>query len=95
MKKKKTEKKSVKVVKRIIKKISEPQKKISASAPVKKIQPEPASLIITSPIHQVECLRCNAVTPIQKVAHNPTARFACIQCNAQLDVFNNCKTCNE
>ena len=47
------------------------------------------------PLHQVECLRCNAVTPIKKMGHNPTAIFVCIQCNAPLDIFNNCKTCNE
>ncbi len=86
-------KKKTKKIVKVVKKLERAQNKIPAAA--KKIPAEPASLVISSLIHRVECMRCGAITPIQKLAHNPTARFACIQCNAQLDVFNNCKTCNE
>ncbi len=78
--KKKTEKKVVKL------KNPNPAKKVAGQQP---------SLVVSSPIHQVECLRCNAVTPVQKMGHNPGAIFLCLQCNAKLDIFNNCKTCNE
>ncbi|MBS3068273.1 hypothetical protein J4450_06210 [Candidatus Micrarchaeota archaeon] len=79
------------MVKKAVKKIEKP-KTLKTTKKVAVVQP---SLIVSSPIHQVECLRCSAITPIQKLAHHPTALFTCIQCNAKLDIFNNCKTCNE
>ena len=72
-----------------------PKKKTAKKPKQSKKIEKAIELVMMEPRHDVECLKCGAITTIPRIGHNPAAKHMCIQCNALLDIFNNCKTCNQ